>query len=56
MALMEVKSIVYHLMLKFKLVPAQKTVKDMMSNIKGIVMAPKEKFWIKYETRKSEAN
>ncbi|KAL7737683.1 hypothetical protein ACLKA6_006082 [Drosophila palustris] len=54
MALMEVKSIVYHLMLKFKLLPAQKTVKDMMSNIKGITMVPKEKFWIKYETRETK--
>lgn len=54
MALMEVKSIVYHLILKFKLLPAEKTVKDMMSNIKGITLVPKDKFWIKYETRKTD--
>ncbi|XP_034102595.1 probable cytochrome P450 9h1 [Drosophila albomicans] len=53
LALMEVKSIVYHLILKFQLEPAQKTVKDMMSSIQGFTMVPKEKFWIKFVARKS---
>ncbi|KAH8300322.1 hypothetical protein KR044_012922 [Drosophila immigrans] len=53
MALMEVKSIVYHLMLNFQLVPAEKTAKDMMKSIQGFTMVPKEKFWIKFVARKS---
>ncbi|KAH8406009.1 hypothetical protein KR215_002671 [Drosophila sulfurigaster] len=53
LALMEVKSIVYHLILKFQLEPAEKTVKDMMSSIQGFTMVPKEKFWIKFVARKS---
>ncbi|KAL7737681.1 hypothetical protein ACLKA6_006081 [Drosophila palustris] len=47
MALMEVKSIIYHLLCKFQLVPAEKTVKNMMDSLKGFHMQPKEKFWIK---------
>ncbi|KAH8371394.1 hypothetical protein KR093_007179 [Drosophila rubida] len=52
MALMEVKSIVYHLMLNFQLVPAEKTSKDMLNSIQGFTMVPKEKFWVKFVARK----
>ncbi|EDW02023.1 GH20129 [Drosophila grimshawi] len=51
MALMEVKSIIYHLVSKFKLVPAKKTVKNMMQSLNGFHMQPKEKFWIRFVTR-----
>ncbi|KAH8394884.1 hypothetical protein KR222_008620, partial [Zaprionus bogoriensis] len=52
MALMEVKSIVYHLLTKFRLEPAQRTTKDMLNSIVGFTMIPKEKFWIKYVNRR----
>ncbi|KAM8714443.1 hypothetical protein ACLKA7_014556 [Drosophila subpalustris] len=51
MALMEVKSIIYHLLCKFQLVPGEKTVKNMMDSLKGFHMQPKEKFWIKLVRR-----
>jgi len=51
MALMEVKSIIYHLLSKFQLVPGEKTVKNMMDSLKGFHMQPKEKFWIKLVRR-----
>lgn len=54
MALMEVKSIVYHLLTKFRLEPAQKTSKNMLSSIVGFQLIPKEKFWIKFVNRKTE--
>lgn len=54
MALMEVKSIVYHLLTKFRLEPAQRTAKDMLSSIVGFTLIPKDKFWIKYVNRKTE--
>ncbi|XP_017864588.1 PREDICTED: probable cytochrome P450 9h1 [Drosophila arizonae] len=54
MALMEVKSIIYHQLLKFELLPCKKTTLDMMNNIMGFQMAPKDKFWLKYVARKNE--
>lgn len=51
MAIMEVKSIIFHLISKFKLVPGEKTVKNMMESLKGFHMQPKEKFWIKLVRR-----
>ncbi|KAH8371393.1 hypothetical protein KR093_007180 [Drosophila rubida] len=51
MALMEVKSIIYHLLSKFQLVPGEKTVKNMMDSLKGFHMQPKDKFWIKFVRR-----
>ncbi|KAH8394885.1 hypothetical protein KR222_008619 [Zaprionus bogoriensis] len=51
MAIMEVKSIIYHLVSKFKLVPGEKTVRNMMNSLKGFHMQPKEKFWIKLVRR-----
>ncbi|XP_030555282.1 probable cytochrome P450 9h1 [Drosophila novamexicana] len=56
MALMEVKSMIYHLLSKFELLPAQKTTKDMMGDILGFQMVPKQKFWIKYVARKTDKN
>ncbi|XP_030388436.1 uncharacterized protein LOC115634698 [Scaptodrosophila lebanonensis] len=50
-ALMEVKSIIYHLVLNFNLVPAAKTVRDMLKNITGLRFQPKDKFWLKYVPR-----
>ncbi|XP_060654528.1 probable cytochrome P450 9h1 [Drosophila nasuta] len=51
MALMEVKSIIYHMLCKFKLVPGEKTVKNVMDSLKGFHMQPKDKFWIKFVRR-----
>lgn len=51
---MEVKSIVYHLLTKFRLEPTKKTSKDMLSSIVGFTIMPKEKFWIKYVKRGTE--
>ncbi|EDW02022.1 probable cytochrome P450 9h1 [Drosophila grimshawi] len=54
MALMEVKSLVYHLLTKFQLTPAEKTSKDMMGDILGFQMVPKNKFWVKYVPRQTD--
>lgn len=52
MALMEIKSIIYHLISKFELLPTEKTVKNMLESLKGFHMQPKEKFWLKLVPRK----
>ncbi|XP_017150682.1 probable cytochrome P450 9h1 [Drosophila miranda] len=52
LALMELKSIVYQLILGFRLVPAQKTSTNLLDNIMGHNLQPKDGFWLKFESRK----
>ncbi|XP_022220251.2 probable cytochrome P450 9h1 [Drosophila obscura] len=52
LALMELKSIVYQLILSFRLLPAQKTSTNMLDSIIGHTLQPKDGFWLKFESRK----
>ncbi|EDW08491.1 cytochrome P450 9c1 [Drosophila mojavensis] len=52
MALMEVKSLIYQMVLRFRLLPAERTVRDMMASIEGFRMEPRELFWCRFEPRK----
>ncbi|XP_023162666.2 cytochrome P450 9c1 [Drosophila hydei] len=52
LALMEVKSLIYQMVLRFHLRPAERTVRDMMASIEGFRMEPRELFWCRFETRK----
>ncbi|XP_017125709.1 probable cytochrome P450 9h1 [Drosophila elegans] len=51
MALMEIKCIVYQLVLNFRLLPAAKTTRNMLENIRGHGLKPKDGFWLKFEPR-----
>ncbi|KAH8291481.1 hypothetical protein KR054_012179, partial [Drosophila jambulina] len=51
MALMELKSIVYQLLLNFKLLPAERTTRDMLEDIVGHGLKPKSGFWLKFQKR-----
>ncbi|XP_037713971.1 probable cytochrome P450 9h1 [Drosophila subpulchrella] len=51
MALMEIKSIVYQLVLNFKLLPAEKTSRDLLDDIRGHGLKPKDGFWLKFQAR-----
>ncbi|KAH8401477.1 hypothetical protein KR009_005750 [Drosophila setifemur] len=51
MALMEVKSVIYKLVLRFRLKPTEKTPRDMMASISGFRLRPRELFWAKFEAR-----
>ncbi|KAI8038621.1 hypothetical protein M5D96_008529 [Drosophila gunungcola] len=52
MALMEIKCIVYQLVLNFRLMPAAKTTRNMLENIRGHGLKPKDGFWLKFEPRR----
>ncbi|XP_017053638.1 probable cytochrome P450 9h1 [Drosophila ficusphila] len=51
MALMELKSIVYQLILNFKLLPAERTSRNLLDDIRGYDMHPKDGFWLKFKSR-----
>ncbi|KAH8401474.1 hypothetical protein KR009_005747, partial [Drosophila setifemur] len=51
MALMEVKSLIYKLVLRFRLKPTERTPRDMMASISGFRLMPRELFWAKFEAR-----
>ncbi|EDW32912.1 GL10233 [Drosophila persimilis] len=51
MALMEVKALLYGLVRRFRLEPAERTTTDMMGNIAGFRMMPRELFWCKFVAR-----
>ncbi|EDX06840.1 GD25811 [Drosophila simulans] len=51
MALMELKSIVYQLLLNFKLLPAERTSRDLLNDIRGHGLKPRNGFWLKFEAR-----
>ncbi|EDV36352.1 uncharacterized protein Dana_GF12005 [Drosophila ananassae] len=51
MALMEIKSIVYKLLLNFELLAAEKTSSDLLEDIKGHGLKPKDGFWLKLKPR-----
>ncbi|XP_017077517.1 probable cytochrome P450 9h1 [Drosophila eugracilis] len=51
LALMEIKSIVYQLVLNFKLKPAEKTSRNLLDDIRGHGLKPKNGFWLKFESR-----
>ncbi|XP_017010446.2 cytochrome P450 9c1 [Drosophila takahashii] len=53
MALMEVKSLIFQLLLRYRLKPTDRTSKDMMASIAGFRMMPRELFWCKLESRGS---
>ncbi|KAH8346412.1 hypothetical protein KR084_012203 [Drosophila pseudotakahashii] len=53
MALMEVKSLIFQLLLRYRLKPTDRTSKDMMGSIAGFRMMPRELFWCKLESRGS---
>ncbi|SPP75002.1 cytochrome P450 9c1 [Drosophila guanche] len=51
MALMEVKALLYRLVLRFRLEPAERTTTDMMGSIAGFHLMPRELFWCKLVAR-----
>lgn len=51
MALMEVKLLIYQLVRRFHLLPAERTTLDIMGNITGFRMEPRELFWCRFEPR-----
>ncbi|XP_017008527.2 probable cytochrome P450 9h1 [Drosophila takahashii] len=51
MALMEIKSIVYQLVLNFKLLPAENTTLDLLDDIRGHGLKPRNGFWLKFKSR-----
>ncbi|EDW01676.1 cytochrome P450 9c1 [Drosophila grimshawi] len=51
MALMEVKAMIYQLVLHFRLLPTERTPLDMMASIEGFRMEPRERFWCRFEPR-----
>ncbi|KAH8269598.1 hypothetical protein KR018_010034, partial [Drosophila ironensis] len=51
MALMEVKSLLYQLVRRFRLKPTERTPSDMMASIAGFRLMPRELFWTHFETR-----
>ncbi|EDV56251.1 probable cytochrome P450 9h1 [Drosophila erecta] len=51
MALMEIKSMVYQLLLNFKLLPAERTPRDLLNDLRGHSLKPKYGFWLKFEAR-----
>ncbi|KAL7738685.1 hypothetical protein ACLKA6_006970 [Drosophila palustris] len=55
MALMEVKSLIYQLVLRFHLLPAERTTQDMMGSITGFRLEPREGSWCRFEPRPTAA-
>ncbi|XP_018782671.1 PREDICTED: probable cytochrome P450 9h1 isoform X1 [Bactrocera latifrons] len=53
LALMEVKAIIYHIILNFKIVRTEKTCENLMESISGFTLIPKERFWMKFVPRNS---
>lgn len=53
MALMEVKSLIYQLVLRFRLLPTERTPLDMMASIEGFRMQPRELFWCRFKARQA---
>ncbi|EDW92579.1 cytochrome P450 9c1 [Drosophila yakuba] len=51
LALMEVKSLIFQLVLRYHLKPTDRTPADMMSSISGFQMLPRELFWCRLESR-----
>ncbi|XP_028901191.1 probable cytochrome P450 9h1 [Zeugodacus cucurbitae] len=51
LALMEVKTIIYHIILNFQIVRAEKTCENLMESISGFALIPKERFWMKFVPR-----
>lgn len=51
MALMEVKSLIYQLMLRFRVLPAERTALDMMNSITGFRLEPTQLHWCRFEPR-----
>jgi len=51
MALMEVKSLIFQLLLRYRLKPTDRTSPDMMASIAGFRLMPRELFWGKLESR-----
>ncbi|BFG03474.1 probable cytochrome P450 9h1 [Drosophila madeirensis] len=51
LALMELKSILFQLILSFRLLPAQKTSTNLLDSIIGHNLQPMDGFWLKFETR-----
>ncbi|XP_016972471.1 cytochrome P450 9c1 [Drosophila rhopaloa] len=53
LALMEVKSLIFQLVLRYRLNPTDRTSPDMMDSIAGFRLQPRELFWCKLESRES---
>ncbi|XP_017124755.1 cytochrome P450 9c1 [Drosophila elegans] len=53
LALMEVKSLIFQLVLHYRLKPTERTPRDMMANISGFRLLPRDLFWCKLESRGS---
>ncbi|XP_017061951.1 cytochrome P450 9c1 [Drosophila ficusphila] len=53
MALMEVKALIFQLVLRHRLKPTDRTPRDMMDSIAGFRLMPRELFWCKLESRGS---
>lgn len=51
MAQMEVKSLIYHLLLRFRVLPAERTALDMMNSITGFRLEPTQLHWCRFEPR-----
>ncbi|XP_016986099.1 probable cytochrome P450 9h1 [Drosophila rhopaloa] len=51
LALMEIKCIVYQLVLNFSLIPAEKTTHNLLDDIRGHGLKPKDGFWLKFKPR-----
>lgn len=51
MALMEIKSMLYQLLLNFRLMPAEKTSRNMLEDIVSHSLKPKNGFWLKFQER-----
>ncbi|KAH8277638.1 hypothetical protein KR018_002528 [Drosophila ironensis] len=51
MALMEIKSIVYQLILNFELLPAENTSRNLLDDIRGHGLKPKDGFWLRLKPR-----
>ncbi|ALC40824.1 Cyp9c1 [Drosophila busckii] len=50
-ALLQVKSLLYQLLLKFQLLPCERTTQDMLNSLAGFSMQPRELFWCKIAAR-----
>ncbi|XP_030388355.1 probable cytochrome P450 9h1 isoform X2 [Scaptodrosophila lebanonensis] len=53
LAVMELKLMIYNLVLDYNLLPATKTVTNMLQSIVGFRLQPKELFWLKCVPRKT---
>ncbi|XP_053965013.1 probable cytochrome P450 9h1 isoform X1 [Anastrepha ludens] len=53
LALMEIKALMYNILLNFKILRAEKTCKNLMDSLVGFTLVPKERFWMKLLPRDS---